>query len=599
MKALIPEHLTPLFLVVLVIFGLGVIYQIIHVESHRGPGLTDLGKQFLRANIPSGGGSFVLPPDVVKNDDVVREKDHAAAFLAAHGHTGNGELHDIHKHMIHDVNSSGDTGNSSNVVAVVEEKKGLREQGMINFDVEGAFENLPAIVTAWRSAKVDWHQMLPKHNSRWQRFGDAPKGYKLRSLVDKEVMVTDFLTRYKESGLSNSYGVDHGPLGEYSQCDTLVDPCLAHGEERCQYDDFCEWDNDTKLCRVWSSEETKNHINSADLICNQLKTISADGRIHNIEGPAAKQNCKRIIKSSTALLAFDQESQAMFYHWWAAYQVLFANLWKNKLHSRRNIQFIVRNPQEPMLYNFLGILSNNCWRRSSGQIPTGTCFCDVTSYPAAQMHGINGPMAAEHIKNNLLGKDYQNPLLSSAATQGLVIGIISRRRKRFILNEYELCKDAALQGFVCILLPLEDMTLYEQVKELHRIDILVGMHGSGLDNSVFLRPKVTVLVQLMPYKNEFRASFIKSAQSAKVHYMEWQNHRRDGTVLHWDLFKDANTEAYNSLGKEGILRRGQAGFGNRETMMFWIQQDTIVPLEEWRTLLVDAATKVKKLQSNS
>jgi hypothetical protein len=72
---------------------------------------------------------------------------------------------------------------------------------------------VPPLVQAWRQAKVDWHQLLPKHDSSWERFGKNQKG--LRVLVSKEEQLTDYLTMFHESGLSGKYGVDHGPLASY------------------------------------------------------------------------------------------------------------------------------------------------------------------------------------------------------------------------------------------------------------------------------------------------------------------------------------------------------------------------------------------------
>ena len=103
----------------------------------------------------------------------------------------------------------------------------------------------------------------------------------------------------------------------------------------------------------------------------------------------------------------------------------------------------------------------------------------------------------------------------------LKIGLISRRKKRFILNEYELVDITRAMGYECILLPLETMTIYEQMRELRTLDILIGIHGSALDNSVFLH-KGSVMIQLLPYKVEHRVTFVSSAQSAGMVYMEWQ-----------------------------------------------------------------------------
>jgi len=139
------------------------------------------------------------------------------------------------------------------------------------------------------------------------------------------------------------------------------------------------------------------------------------------------------------------------------------------------------------------------------------------------------------------------------------------------------------------------MTIYEQIKELNNCDVLVGIHGSGLDNSVFMRADQTVLVQLMPYRNNFRASFMLSTRISGVMYKEWHNSHQNGTLMHWEFFKQANQEAYDRLGEEEIIRRGQEGFGNLETTMFWINQDTVVPLDEWLALLSDCADIIKEV----
>ena len=76
------------------------------------------------------------------------------------------------------------------------------------------FLELPPIVQAWRQAKIDWHHIIPKHFSSWQRFG-ANQG-NLRLLVSKEEQLTDYLTRYHESGIGKRFGKNHGPLMNYS-----------------------------------------------------------------------------------------------------------------------------------------------------------------------------------------------------------------------------------------------------------------------------------------------------------------------------------------------------------------------------------------------
>jgi hypothetical protein len=46
------------------------------------------------------------------------------------------------------------------------------------------------------------------------------------------------------------------------------------------------------------------------------------------------------------------------------------------------------------------------------------------------------------------------------------VGILSRRRKRFLLNEHELVAATLALGYDVQLLPMEDMTLFEQISAL-------------------------------------------------------------------------------------------------------------------------------------
>lgn len=493
-------------------------------------------------------------------------------------------------------------------------KRGIRHS-RINFDEKGAFENLPAAVKSWRQAKLDWHDLVPKHNSKWERFGDAPKGYKLRNLVDKEVMVTNYLTRFHESGLSTRYGKDHGRLSEYATCNVLDDPCMAHGSESCQRDGYCTWHEPSSSCREWTSSWSP--ASKPPDGCAAPKSVQ-NGKFTKVQDVG--KECKHFITSKTALLSFDSESQSMFYHWWASFQTLYHALFKGDFAGDRNTNFIVQGVHEPMLYVYLGTLSDNCWRRLS-QVPSGTCFCDSREFVPGQHHGKFGPQAASYIKKYVLGSEEERAAARTVravedgesdrhepgddggasakvgvGSQKFTICLISRRKKRFLLNEYELCVDAAHNGYECKLLPLEHMTIHEQLVEFDSCDILAGMHGSGLDNSVFLRPKETVLLQILPFKSEFRASFPQSAASANVIYQEWMLKDRSKTLLHWDLFEQANSEAFHSMSKQDIIERGSRGFGTRETAMFWINQDIVVPLDEWRRMLRSATQAVSRVR---
>ena len=214
-------------------------------------------------------------------------------------------------------------------------------------------------------------------------------------------------------------------------------------------------------------------------------------------------------------------------------------VWKSQMSQSRHSHFILQEINDPMLFEFFGTISDYCWRRIT-QIPEGVCFCEFKNYDLLQSRS-----QPEMIVQSLTSF-FDIESLKPPSTH-VKIGIISRRVKRFILNEYDLVDIAQDMGYECVLLPLERMTIYEQMKEFRTLDVLVGIHGSGLDNVIFLHPQ-SVMLQLMPYSNQHRASFVDSTRRANVIYKEWNAKDREKSVFHWDLFEAANKEKLMRLG---------------------------------------------------
>ena len=162
------------------------------------------------------------------------------------------------------------------------------------------------------------------------------------------------------------------------------------------------------------------------------------------------------------------------------------------------------------------------------------------------------------------------------------VGIISRRRKRFILNEDALVRATLELGFEVQILPLEDMTLYEQLAALRMTTILVGIHGSGLNNAIFLQ-RGGAMIQLLPYKLNYKGAFSSIAHEAGVHYIEWGLQDASKSMFHWEFLGDRELKN----GKQAVLDRGSPR-GGQEVYTFWINQDIIVPVDEYKELLLQA-----------
>jgi hypothetical protein len=77
--------------------------------------------------------------------------------------------------------------------------------------------------------------------------------------------------------------------------------------------------------------------------------------------------------------------------------------------------------------------------------------------------------------------------------------LVHRGHSRRIMNEEEVLKAAEAAGFEAVAMDLRrDVTVDEQARAVNSFDVLLGVHGAGLTNSVFLPPG-GVLIQVVPY----------------------------------------------------------------------------------------------------
>jgi hypothetical protein len=165
------------------------------------------------------------------------------------------------------------------------------------------------------------------------------------------------------------------------------------------------------------------------------------------------------------------------------------------------------------------------------------------------------------------------------------IGFVSRTRKRFLLNEEELAASARARGFETVFLPLERMTLYEQVRELRRVTVLVGMHGSAMVNLMFLCTGC-VGVQILPFNMDPReGAFARTyAERAGVLYRELAVEDAAHATMHWH-FADARLRALRDQPAELARRRARISDDGSQFFTFWLQQDSRLPPEQWAAFL--------------
>ena len=230
--------------------------------------------------------------------------------------------------------------------------------------------------------------------------------------------------------------------------------------------------------------------------------------------------------------------------------------------------YVVASAPDTQFFHYFGVLSDACWRRA---VPEGTCFCGpAASHETPRGRALKAPDAdALDLAVQRLGLRNQPPPTRAR------VGVVSRRRKRFLLNELDLVNGIidALRVEVQIL-PLEHMTLYEQLAALRHVTVLVGVHGSGLNNAIFL-PKGACLVQLLPFGLNYRGAFEANARKAGVAYKEWRALDRSRSVFHWEFLGARELHR----GKDAVLDRGSP-HGGEQVYTFWINQDLRVPVDD-------------------
>jgi hypothetical protein len=164
-----------------------------------------------------------------------------------------------------------------------------------------------------------------------------------------------------------------------------------------------------------------------------------------------------------------------------------------------------------------------------------------------------------------------------------VVVIISRLNKRLILNEPDLVRAALALGAEVHVAALEQMSVCAQVRLFQRANVVVGVHGSALINSILMRPK-SVLLQIVPFAVRGAATFFESpAKSRGVRYLELVIDQRVATIPHEHFLKPSVTaeKLYNDV-KEGITIAQDTWFS------FMINQDSIVNVKKFMDVLKNA-----------
>mmetsp|Transcript_13992 Transcript_13992/g.44059 ORF Transcript_13992/g.44059 Transcript_13992/m.44059 type:complete len:246 (-) Transcript_13992:494-1231(-) len=226
-----------------------------------------------------------------------------------------------------------------------------------------------------------------------------------------------------------------------------------------------------------------------------------------------------------------------------------------------------------------------------------TCFRRLAVGPSMYTWGGRGRVlvtddalrAFVHDLRHLVGLPGDGPARPADAPRR--IGLIRRTHNRLILNEDELV--AGLQAQYprdeVVVLQLENFTFAQQTELIPTLDALIGVHGAGLTNLLFLPPTAPT-IEIYPWKWDRRA-YERISRKLRRPYFKWRNERRESTVFHEDTFlgipglDDATKDLIRESDGKPFGLGGQAAIAGEK---YWINQDTIVDVPSFLDLMVTA-----------
>ncbi|CAI7760391.1 unnamed protein product [Closterium sp. NIES-54] len=332
----------------------------------------------------------------------------------------------------------------------------------------------------------------------------------------------------------------HGPLLDHSVCGVLSDPCAVHAlQSDCLWDGFCAWCGSTDVCVDRASPMAaacSPHLHHRDLTPYQDRILRDAAKYVRVAAGGEMEHHSPAKKKPPPANAAAAAAAA------AAVAAAAATEVESSSNTSSN-----------------GSADTPCKIIIPGHF-------QVTAASAAHPH-----------MSSVLHAPMRDVLL------------VARRRRRLLLNEDSLVAATRAMGLPISIAVLEDLPLYEQIRAVRSCAILVGVHGSGLLNSMFLHPG-SVLVQIVPYNTTGADRFYEpQVRQAGGSYMEVRVMNRSDSVFHWHLAEDHGSKVGTAEEREQFLQQGpDVQRASDVFFSFWVNQDVHVPVGEYRRVIGEA-----------
>jgi len=164
----------------------------------------------------------------------------------------------------------------------------------------------------------------------------------------------------------------------------------------------------------------------------------------------------------------------------------------------------------------------------------------------------------------------------------LTVGFVSRQDKRIILNEPELRHAlSSTLSISSLSISYESLPMHLQLAASRQSDILVGIHGSGLLNTIFMRSG-TAELQIVPpglwTDRSYVACYVDTASRNGVKYEQMDVRGEERGTKHWHF---AGQDGQTSMYRQKLADQGTRALESGMVRIMFIQQDANVPVQEF------------------
>ncbi|CAN0916116.1 Alpha-1,3-arabinosyltransferase XAT3 [Linum grandiflorum] len=156
------------------------------------------------------------------------------------------------------------------------------------------------------------------------------------------------------------------------------------------------------------------------------------------------------------------------------------------------------------------------------------------------------------------------------------IMIINRERTRTITNVEDIAKMARQLGYVVLVSEI-DTNVTRSAEITNSCDVLIGVHGAGMTNMVFL-PENAVLIQIVPFGVDWLSKYYiaEPSKEMKLKYLEYKVGVEESTLK-------------NQYPADDVVFKNPAHFGWEEFNRIYLQeQDVTLDAKKFEVTLLKA-----------